>query len=111
MTTVKYLPAEVDIEYYQGDTVSLQFVIKNKNLEGGTGTAQVRRGKESTAALMAEFTVTLDDDGDDTNVTLALASGNNTTTGKGWWDLEIVKDAATRTYMAGRATVHPEITP
>lgn len=111
MTVAKYLPAKVDIEYQQGDTVTLSFIIRGKNLEGGTGTAQVRRNKDSTSTLLATFAVTLEDDGDDTNVTALLASGSNTAVGRGWWDLEIVDGGVTRTYLAGRATIHPEITP
>lgn len=111
MTTVKYLPARVDLEWWQGDDVEFQFTIRDKNLGGNTASAEARRKRDASSDLIASFTVVAVDDGDDTEVTVTLASGDNTETGKGYWDLQIEDGSGNvRTYLEGEVLVKPEVT-
>lgn len=109
--TAKYLPAPLDIEFVKGDDVNIPVLILNRNLEGGTGNAEVRVKEDDTSTLVATLTVTLTDDGANTQVVIGLASANNVgPTGKWYWDMEITLLGEKRTYLAGRCTIHEDVT-
>lgn len=111
MTSLDYLPAQMDLRWVQGDDVVFQFKIIGKNYSGATGKAQVRKKRDRSSELIASFTVTVTGSGNDTDIQAYIPSANNTTVGKGYWDLELEdSEGATRTILAGTVEIVPEIT-
>lgn len=107
---VEYCPAEVNLTFPRGDTVVLPFTIEDFNLEGGTGLAQIRAGESRDTPLIATFSVSLTNDGLNTDVELTLDSTDNQDyQGEFYWDLQITYSSEPRTYMSGRCTITPDI--
>jgi len=110
------LPAQYDLDVYQGDTFTRYIRLKRRDLTyidltGATPKAEIRTD-EASSTVLATIAVTLDNQTTSPGgMTLLLTATQTTTLSSGKWDLQIrAADTTTTTYLRGLVTVYKEIT-
>lgn len=109
------LPASKNLTFYQGDSFSLKFRLKNPDtdvyldLAGCTPKAQVRANADD-ASVMVEFTAALGSNPGEVVLSLTPVQTAALTL-PGVWDVQLTfPDGSVRTYLAGTTKVVKEIT-
>lgn len=108
---IESLPAKQDIALYQGDDFYLDITVKNQdgtpaNIAAATPKAQIRTVPEDPT-ILASFVATIT-----TNVIhlhLLAAASALLIPGPAYWDIQIAMPDVT-TLMAGKVTIHAEVT-
>lgn len=111
-TTIKILPVPLDIEFRQGDTVSLSTTIKENgsavDVSTRTYLAQIRKVKEGP--VVEEFTIdmTLAATG---KIVLNITPADSKLIPSGGyvWDLEQTNGGSVRTLLAGSVEVEADV--
>lgn len=109
------MPAERNIEIYQGDTYAHQLTLKNNanaviNITSRTYSGQIRKRRSSTT-ITATFTAEITDGANGVVVfSLTPAITSNITSGVYVYDFQEVNGATVTTLLTGNATVTGEVT-
>lgn len=109
------MPAERNIEIYQGDTYAHQLSLKNNanaviNITARTYSGQIRKRRSSTT-ITATFTTEITDGANGVVVfTLLPATTANITAGVYVYDFQELNGATVTTLLTGNATVTGEVT-
>jgi len=109
------MPAERNIEIYQGDTYAHQLSLKNNanaviNITSRTYTGQIRK-KRSSATITATFTTEITDGANGVVVfSLLPAVTANISPGSYVYDFQELNGAVVTTILTGNAVVTGEVT-
>jgi len=109
------MPAERDIEIYQGDTYAHQLTLKNNanaviNIASRTYSGQIRKRRSSTL-ITATFSPEITDGANGVVVfTLLPAITSNISAGSYVYDFQEVNGATVTTLLTGNATITGEVT-
>lgn len=105
----------VDLTIMRGDDYRIVVNVTDGtdpiDLTDYTATAQIRDSLSASAALLAEFDVTITDEAGGV-VELVLSHTDTATLAKGYWDLQIVAPTTdwTTTVVGGAVTITPDVT-
>lgn len=109
------MPAERDIEIYQGDTYAHQLTLKNNanaviNITSRTYSGQIRKRRSSTT-ITATFATEITDGANGVVVfTLLPAITSNIAAGSYVYDFQEVNGQTVTTILTGKATITGEVT-